>query len=116
MAQTFESFEAFFPFYLAEHAHPVSRTLHYFGTTVGTAVLLYALATQRWGFILLYPVIGYGCAWLGHFVFEKNRPATFTYPLWSLMGDYRMLFLAATGQLAEPLAEGVARYGHTRDP
>ncbi|MEL6189836.1 MAG: DUF962 domain-containing protein, partial [Myxococcota bacterium] len=67
----FASFEEFFPYYLAEHADPVSRKLHYFGTTAGTTVLLYALFTQSWGLILLYPIIGYGCAWLGHFVFEK---------------------------------------------
>lgn len=109
----FESFQEFFPYYLAEHAHPVSRKLHYVGTTLGTAVMAYALITQSWGLLLLYPLIGYGCAWLGHFVFEKNRPATFTYPRWSLMGDYRMLFLAATGQLEGPLAAGIARFGRS---
>ena len=104
----FDSFQEFFPYYLAEHAHPVSRVLHYFGTSLGTAVLVYALATQTWALLLAYPVIGYGCAWIGHFIFEKNRPATFTYPFWSLISDYRMFFLWLSGRLRRHLrAAGV---------
>lgn len=110
-ASRFSSFDEFFPYYLAEHAHPTSRWLHYIGTTLGSSVLLYALATQSWNLILLYPLIGYGCAWVGHFRFEKNRPATFTYPLWSLRGDYKMLYLAVSGRLDRPLAEGIAKHG-----
>ena len=113
MAPKFESFSAFFPYYLAEHAHPVSRKLHYVGTTLGTSVLLWALLTQNWRLLIAFPIIGYGFAWVGHFVFEKNRPATFVYPVWSLMGDYRMLALAIRGQLQKPLAEGIARYGQS---
>ena len=107
---SFSSFDEFFPYYLAEHAHPVSRALHYVGTTAGTLVMLYAALTQSWALLLAYPVIGYGCAWIGHFVFEKNRPATFKYPLWSLRGDYKMLGLFLTGRLAGPLADGMGRY------
>ena len=110
-APRFDDFEAFFPYYLAEHAHPTSRALHYVGTTAGTLVALYALWTQTWALLIAYPLLGYGCAWLGHFGFEKNRPATFTYPLWSLRGDYTMLYLALTGRLEGPLRDGIARHG-----
>ncbi len=110
-APRFQSFADFFPFYLAEHSNSTSRALHYIGTTLGTLVFVYALSTQRWPLLIAYPIIGYRFAWVGHFVFEKNRPATFTYPVWSLMGDYRMLGLALTGRLRQPLADGIARYG-----
>lgn len=110
-APEFKSFTAFFPYYLAEHANPTCRTLHYTGTMLGTTLLLYALATQSWLLILLFPVIGYGFAWVGHFRFERNRPATFDYPLWSLMGDYKMLWLALTGRLDDELKDGIKLHG-----
>ncbi|WP_374765141.1 Mpo1-like protein [Yunchengibacter salinarum] len=110
-APAFDSFRAFFPYYLAEHANPTCRRLHYAGTTLGSAVALYAVITQTWALLLLYPVIGYGFAWVGHYRFEHNRPATFDYPLWSLMGDYKMLALAATGRLKEPLMAGIRKHG-----
>lgn len=110
-APKFESFSDFFPYYLAEHANPTCRRLHYIGTTLGTAVALYAVLTGQFAFLLLYPVIGYGFAWFAHFRYERNKPATFDYPRWSLMGDYKMLWLALTGKLQEPLMEGIKRHG-----
>ncbi len=110
-APEFKNFAEFFPYYLSEHANRTSRVLHYIGTSLGTAVALTAIATQNWPLLLAYPVIGYGFAWVGHFAFEKNRPATFTYPLWSLRGDYTMLSLALSRRLDRPLAKGIARYG-----
>ena len=85
----FASFEEFYPFYLGEHANALNRRLHFIGTTL---VILLAAASFVAGPKLLWllPVAGYGFAWVGHFIIEKNRPATFKHPLWSLMGDFRM--------------------------
>ena len=86
----FASFREFYPFYLGEHAHPASRRLHFAGSC--GVLLLVALAIglrdPRW--LLGAPPCGYGFAWIGHFVFEKNRPATFRHPFYSLAGDWRM--------------------------
>lgn len=95
----YRSFGEFYPYYLSEHADPTSRKLHYLGTTLALALMLWAVFTANWLLLLAVPVAGYLFAWVGHFFFEKNRPATFTYPLWSLMGDFRMFFEAVTGRL-----------------
>lgn len=93
----FASFEAFYPYYIHEHSNQVCRRIH----IVGSALVLVALAlgvfVNAWWFAAM-PVIGYGFAWVGHFFFEKNRPATFKYPLWSLMGDWRMFFETISGK------------------
>jgi hypothetical protein len=96
----FASFSDFYPFYLAEHENRTSRRLHVVGTTLALLVLLYAVFTQRWALILLAVVVGYAFAWIGHFFFEKNRPATFKHPLYSLMGDWRLWFETLTGRIA----------------
>lgn len=86
----FRNFAEFYPYYLAQHRHPLCRALHFIGTT---AVLFCALLTLVSGDIhLLYwlPLLGYGPAWIGHFFFEHNRPATFRHPLYSLLGDFHM--------------------------
>ncbi|WP_166263735.1 DUF962 domain-containing protein [Marinobacter caseinilyticus] len=95
----FSCFSEFYPFYLEEHSDPTCRRLHYMGSFLVLAVTLYALASQTWLYLLLLPVIGYGFAWFGHFVFEKNRPATFQYPLYSLLGDWVMLKDMLTGRI-----------------
>jgi len=84
------SFAAFWPFYLSQHAVPADRWMHFIGTTLVVANIVYVVATQTWWQLAITPVLGYGFAWVGHFVIEKNRPATFTYPLWSLIGDFKM--------------------------
>lgn len=103
MAQRHASFAEFWPYYLREHSRARTRALHYLGTTLVIAIALYAVATQRWWFLLAMPVAGYLFAWLAHFTVEKNRPATFTYPLWSLAADFRMYWLWITGRLAPEL-------------
>ncbi|MBV2128231.1 DUF962 domain-containing protein [Arsukibacterium indicum] len=95
----FNSFQEFYPYYLSEHRHPVCRAMHYTGSSLVIGVLLYALITRQWHWLWLLPFIGYGFAWLGHFVFEHNKPATFKYPLYSLAADWVMLKDFLTGQL-----------------
>ena len=84
------TFADFYPFYLSEHANRVSRRLHFVGTSIVLALLIAALLTQVWWLILVALVQGYAFAWVGHFFFEHNRPATFKYPGFSFVGDWRM--------------------------
>ncbi|MDF0750671.1 DUF962 domain-containing protein [Marinobacter sp. 71-i] len=88
--QTFRSFAEFYPYYLEEHSDANCRRLHFVGSLLVILVALYAIVTAKFLYLLLLPVIGYGFAWVGHYGFEKNRPATFKYPLYSLMGDWVM--------------------------
>ena len=95
----FPSFRDFYPFYLAEHGDRTSRRLHFLGTTLALVILAYALASRRWWALVLVPAAGYGFAWIGHYAFERNRPATFRHPLYSLMGDLRMWLDMLTGRI-----------------
>ena len=88
----YASFREFYPFYLSEHAHRICRRLHFAGTLLVIAVVLTAIATGDLRWLFLAPVVGYGFAWIGHFFFEKNRPATFEHPLYSLAGDWVMFW------------------------
>lgn len=99
MEQRYQSFSEFYPFYLSQHQHPVCRRLHFVGSVLILIVLGYILYSQHFIWLVSLPIIGYGFAWVGHFAFEKNRPATFTYPLWSLMGDWKMFWQILTRQL-----------------
>lgn len=87
----FASFREFYPYYLSEHSNRTSRRLHVTGTLGSFLFTAYAIATGRWGFVLAGIVFAYALAWVGHYVFEKNRPATFRHPLYSLRGDFTML-------------------------
>ncbi|REL29868.1 DUF962 domain-containing protein [Thalassotalea euphylliae] len=87
----YQSFEEFYPFYLSQHQNKICRGLHYIGSAVALALLALAFVKQTWWLVLLALVSGYAFAWVGHFFFEKNRPATFTYPWYSFIGDWRML-------------------------
>ena len=95
----FTSFAEFWPYYLSEHSKPITRVLHYVGTLIAVVLLVILIAIGRWWLFPLVFLPGYACAWIGHFFFERNRPATFSYPLWSFMGDWKMLALMLRGKL-----------------
>ena len=90
MSQRFASFREFYPFYLAEHGNRISRRLHFIGSCGVLALLVVAIVQRNAWWLLVALACGYGFAWVGHFFFEKNRPATFQHPLYSLMGDWVM--------------------------
>ena len=102
MSQTathFKTFRDFYPYYLAEHQNRTCRRLHFLGTTLVILALAAIAWTGSWIGLLGVPVAGYGPAWAGHFFFEHNRPATFTYPAYSLAGDFVMYWQTLTGRL-----------------
>ncbi|MFT6268340.1 MAG: hypothetical protein ACJAVV_001148 [Alphaproteobacteria bacterium] len=86
----FASFSQFYPYYLSEHANPTCRLLHFIGSWLILGVMAYALISSQFIWLWATPIIGYGFAWVGHFFYEHNRPATFKYPFYSLLGDWVM--------------------------
>jgi len=99
MSAHYASFREFYPFYLSEHANRTCRRLHVVGSTLVLIVLALACISQRWMLLWLLPLLGYGFAWVGHFFFEHNHPATFTYPLYSFAGDWVMYWQVLTGRI-----------------
>ncbi len=97
------NYSHFWPRYLREHAKPGTRRLHYVGTGLTFIPLIAAFVTGNFWLLLLIPVLGYGFAWTAHAFVERNKPATFTHPVWSLISDYRMFFLWLSGQLNREL-------------
>jgi hypothetical protein len=87
---TYSSFKEFYPFYLSEHQNPTCRRLHFVGTSLVIGIVLACITSNNYAWIWLALIAGYGFAWIGHFVFEKNRPATFKYPFYSFLGDWVM--------------------------
>jgi len=96
-------YSEFWPFYLREHAKRSTRAVHYVGTGLVFAALVLALATGNYWWLVAMPIAGYGFAWVGHFFIEKNRPATFTYPFWSLISDFRMFGHFISGTMGREL-------------
>ena len=94
----FASFREFYPYYLQQHAHRTSRRLHIFGTLLALAAAVAAVASGHWSWLLVVPIAGYLPAWLGHWLFERNSPATFRHPLYSLRGDFTLLFEVLSGR------------------
>ena len=92
-------FRAFYAFYLGEHANRTCRRLHFVGTSLVLVSVAIAVVTRRPQLLWLAPIVGYGFAWVGHFAFEKNRPATFQRPLFSLAGDWVMYWQMLTGRI-----------------
>lgn len=98
MEQKYKSFAEFYPFYLSQHSDPVCRGLHYLGSILVLLILLFSLLSGQFVWLLALPVVGYGFAWMGHFGFEHNKPATFQYPVYSLMADWVMLAQFVSGK------------------
>lgn len=97
------SFAEFWPYYVHEHLQPGCRALHFIGSTLVLMLLAAIVYLNNYWWLLALPVVGYGFAWVGHFVIEKNRPATFKYPLWSFIGDWKMWWLMLTGRMGPEL-------------
>jgi hypothetical protein len=102
--ESFSDYAAFWPFYLSQHSKRATRSMHVAGTCLALLALIMGIASFSLGWLLMAPVIGYGVAWIAHAFIEKNRPATLTYPLWSLRGDFHMLWLWFSGRLEIELA------------
>jgi hypothetical protein len=99
MAQQFASFSEFYPFYLSEHSERACRRLHFVGTSLVLGSIVAAIVTRNAWWFASAPLVGYGFAWIGHFFFEHNRPATFAHPLYSLIGDFAMYRDMLTGRI-----------------
>lgn len=95
----FKTFQEFYPFYLSQHQTLMCRRLHFIGTLLVCISLLLFLVTGHWFWVFMMPAFGYGFAWAGHYFYEKNKPATFTYPLYSLMGDFYMFWQVVRGEI-----------------
>lgn len=96
----FHNFRQFYPYYLSEHSDRNCKRLHFAGSWLVLGVIVAAILLGNPWLLLLVPVVGYGFAWAGHFLFEHNRPATFTHPLYSLMGDWVMFWQILTGRVS----------------
>jgi hypothetical protein len=99
-ARKYNSFAEFYPYYLSEHADRTCRRLHFAGTSLALACLIALIMTRNPWWLVAALVAGYGFAWIGHFAFEKNQPASFRQPLYSLMGDGKMFWQILTGKIA----------------
>jgi hypothetical protein len=97
--ERYKNFGDFYPFYLSEHSNRISRRLHFTGTSMALGLLVAAAVTQTWWLVSLAFVQGYAFAWVGHYFFERNKPATFKYPGFSFMGDWRLWWEILTGKL-----------------
>ena len=95
----FKSFQEFYPFYLSQHENGKCRALHFIGSWIVLGIIAAGIISGVYWYLLFIPIAGYGFAWIGHFVFEKNKPATFTNPWYSLMGDWVMFWEILTGKI-----------------
>jgi hypothetical protein len=111
----YQSFEEFWPFYVKEHSKKSTRVLHFLGTTAAMACVAGGLLTKRRWLLAVAPFAGYGPAWISHFFIENNRPATFTYPLWSLKADLVMWGKMATGKMDEEVARVLAEDARAKE-
>lgn len=108
MRPAFSDFEAFWLYYVSQHRHPACRRLHVIGTSLAVVFLGLAASSPVWSLVAV--LVGYGLAWYGHFVFEKNRPATFGHVWWSLRADFRMVRYTWLGRMAVELERSNAAY------
>lgn len=110
------AFRDFWTYYLQEHAQPGTRAMHYAGTSIVVLLLGSLPFAGQWWMGAALPLAGYGFAWAGHSLIERNRPATFRYPLWSLRADFVMWFRFLTGRMKGDLALAGVRPDGSVDP
>jgi hypothetical protein len=94
-----KTYTEFWDFYVQEHARPLTRYLHFIGTLLSLVLLVWIFRSGNWIYFPLCLVIGYGFAWFAHFFVEHNKPATFKYPFWSFISDYKMMWFMLTGRM-----------------
>lgn len=105
MSDRIALYQDFWPYYLREHAKPATRLIHYFGTSLVLLCILAFCVMNLWILLIVAPFTGYGPAWFAHFFVEKNKPATFRYPLWSIVSDFRMFFTWLAGSMRGELTK-----------
>jgi hypothetical protein len=110
MTRRVSTYKEFWPYYVSQHLNPMCRGLHFLGTSLVILFLLAAVLFLSRAWLLASLLAGYGFAWVGHFFFEKNQPATFTHPLWSLRADFRMFRLTLLGRMGPEIAQAARRF------
>lgn len=103
-----KNFRDFWPFYVREHLHPLNRAVHFGGTAAALSCVTLSIVAGPFWLAALAPVCGYGSAWAGHFLIEKNRPATFSHPIYSLLGDFVMFGCILTRSMKREIAKATA--------
>lgn len=98
------NYAEFWDFYVAEHSLPMTRLLHFIGTSLGIVLLVFFITRGQWYFFPAFFVVGYAFAWFAHFVVEKNKPASFRFPLWSFISDFKMMWYMVTGRMGREVA------------
>jgi hypothetical protein len=94
-----QNYTEFWDFYVSEHSLPATRLLHFIGTSLGISLLIFFVYRGQWYFFPAFFIVGYAFAWFAHFVVEKNRPASFRFPFWSFISDFRMMWYMITGRM-----------------
>ena len=110
----FKNVWEFYPYYLTEHSNPTCRVLHFIGTSIALMIGVYSLLAQTHSYLLIGVIQGYAFAWVGHFFFEQNKPATFRYPIWSFMCDWIMWWNMLNGQVEKQLEKAMKKYKPNR--
>lgn len=108
MEKKYQTLKQFYPYYLTEHQNKTCQILHFIGTSIIIGLFISAIVTLNWQYFAAIPLAGYGFAWVGHFFFEHNKPATFTYPLFSLASDFIMFWHILTFQIEKKMAAAKA--------
>ena len=103
-----KNYVEFWDFYISEHSLPLTRLLHFAGTTLGIALLVYFIVRGQWYLFPVFFIVGYGFAWFAHFVVEKNKPASFRFPFWSLISDFKMIGYMLTGRMSSEVSRVLA--------
>lgn len=94
-----QDFEQFWPYYVMEHQHPLTRAFHFLSTLTPSACLIAFFVTWQYRYLIALPIVAYGLAWFSHFAIERNKPAAWKYPLYSLMADHKMFWMTVIGQM-----------------